>query len=98
MLIKKFTEIIAWGKAHQFVLQIYKATKKLPDSEKFNLISQIRRAVVSIPANIAEGFRRKGKKDSLHFYNISQGSLEEIKYYLLLCRDLQYFSQEEYDA
>ena len=62
----------------------------------FSLTSQIRRAVISIPANIVEGFRRKTVRDSIHFYNIADASLEELKYHLLLSHDLQYINEKEY--
>lgn len=97
MKINSFTEIIAWQKAHQLVLSVYKATEKFPKNELYCLIPQMRRAAISIPSNIAEGFKRKGKKDSGHFYNISEGSLEELKYQLLLSRDLKYISLSEYN-
>ena len=81
-LAKKFEDLIVWQKAHTFVLGVYSVTLKFPSDERFGLISQFRRAAVSIPANIAEGFRKKGKADKLRYYNISQGSLEECQYYL----------------
>ena len=87
---KTFQDLIVWQKAHQFVLAIYTATKKFPPDERFGLTSQIRRASVSIPANIAEGFSKKTKADKARFYNISKGSLEEVRYYLILSRDLGY--------
>ncbi|HKI77739.1 MAG TPA: four helix bundle protein [Ignavibacteriaceae bacterium] len=87
---KKFTDLIVWDKAHKFVLQVYKDTKHFPREESFGLTSQFRRAAVSVPANIAEGFRRRGKKDKIRILNISEGSLEECKYYLILARDLNY--------
>jgi four helix bundle protein len=62
----------------------------LPADEKYGLISQMRRAAVSIPANIAEGFKRRGQQDKAHFYNMSEASLEELGYYFILCRDLGY--------
>jgi len=85
-----FEELVVWQKSHQFVLHIYKLTEQFPRAEIFGLISQIRRAAVSIPANIAEGFKRKGRADKLRFFNISQGSLEEVRYYLILANDLGY--------
>jgi len=94
--INSFTEIVAWQKAHELVLAIYSLTKDFPKEEMFCLASQVRRAVVSIAANIAEGFRRKSYKDSDHFYTISAGSLEEVKYYLVLSRDLSYITEAEY--
>jgi four helix bundle protein len=88
--IRNFRDLIVWQKAHEFVLVIYHLTKLFPDDEKFGLTSQIRRAAVSVAANIAEGFARFGKQDKLRFYNIAQGSLEETKYYLILAKDLGY--------
>ena len=87
---KSFTNLIVWQKAHQFVLEVYKVTKNFPKDETYGLTSQFRRASVSIPANIAEGFRKRGKNDKVRFLNISEGSLEECKYYLILSRDLNY--------
>ena len=90
MKTKSFKELIVWQKAHQFVLSVYKMTKKFPKEELFGLTSQFRRAAVSIPANIAEGYRKRGKADKARFLNISEGSLEECKYYLILTKDLGY--------
>lgn len=90
MKTKSFKELIVWQKAHQFVLAIYKMTKSFPKEELFGLTSQFRRAAVSVPANIAEGYRKRGKADKARFLNISEGSLEECKYYLLLAEDLGY--------
>ncbi len=97
MSIKSFKDILAWQKSHELVLIIYKAIKYLPEHEKYNLISQMTRAVVSIPSNIAEGFARMGLSDSLKFYNIAQGSLEELKYQIFLCKELEYFNQKQYN-
>ena len=74
-----FENIIAWQKAHAFVLSVYRVTRHFPEDEKYGLISQFRRAAVSIEANIAEGYKRLGKVDKLRFFNISQGSLEECR-------------------
>lgn len=76
--------------AHQWVLSIYKLTESFPKHALFGLTSQLRRAAVSVPANFAEGFKRTGLSDKLRFYNISQASLEECRYYLILTRDLEY--------
>ena len=89
-----FTELIAWQKAHQFVLEIYSITSRFPREELFGITSQIRRAAVSIAANIAEGYSKKGRKDKARFFNIAQGSLSECKYYLILIRDLKYSSDK----
>lgn len=95
--IKKFDDLVVWQKSHELVLEVYKLTEKFPRSEEFGLKNQLRRAGVSIPSNIAEGFKRKNLKDSCHFYNIAQGSLEECKYQLRLARDLGYADQEAYN-
>lgn len=78
------------GKAHQWVLEVYQFTASFPKTEQFGLTAQLRRAAVSIPANIAEGFKRTGRADKARFYNISQGSVEECRYYLMLAKDLGY--------
>jgi four helix bundle protein len=85
-----FQDLQVWQKAHAWVLDVYRLTSKFPREELFGLTSQLRRAAVSIPANIAEGFKKRGKADKARFFNISQGSLEECRYYLLLARDLRY--------
>lgn len=90
MKAKTFEELIVWQKSHQFVLKIYKMTQHFPQHEVFGLVSQLRRSAVSVPANTAEGFKRKGKADKLRFFNISQASLEEVRYYLILANDLGY--------
>jgi four helix bundle protein len=87
---KSFKEVEAWQLAHQFVLQVYYLTNNFPKEEIFGLTSQFRRAAVSIAANICEGYKKIGKKDKVRFYNISQGSIEECRYYLLLSKDLDY--------
>jgi len=79
-----------WQKAHLFVLAVYRLTQNFPREEIYGLSSQFRRAAVSIAANIAEGFKKRGKADKLRFLNIAQGSLEESRYYLMLTRDLAY--------
>ena len=90
MKAKTFEDLVVWQKSHSLVLKIYRLTQSFPRNELFGLVSQIRRSAVSVPANIAEGFRRKGKADKLRFFNISQASLEETRYYLILTNDLEY--------
>ncbi len=97
-MASSFKDIIAWQLAHQFVLDIYKVTRTFPDAERFALCTQFNRAGVSIPANIAEGFKRLSKPEKLRFLNISQGSLEECRYYILLSKDLDYITAEIYDS
>ncbi|MFC1733105.1 four helix bundle protein [candidate division KSB1 bacterium] len=87
---KMFKDLIVWQKAHSFVLEVYKYTKKFPETEIYVLTSQFRKAAISIPANIAEGYRRKGLADKIRFYNISQSSLEECRYYIIFANDLNY--------
>ena len=77
----QFQDLIVWQKAHQFVLGVYKHSKDFPKEETYGITSQLRRAAVSIAANIAEGFKKKGKPDKVRFMNIAQGSLEECRYY-----------------
>lgn len=79
-----------WQKAHQFVLAVYKLTAGFPKIEIYCLTTQMRRAAISIPANIAEGFKKRGVSDKTRFLNIAQGSLEECRYYLFLTADLGY--------
>jgi four helix bundle protein len=87
---RSFLDLIVWQKAHGFVLNVYQATKTFPREELYGLTSQLRRAAVSIPANIAEGFRKQSKTDKARFLNIAEGSLEECRYYLILAHDLGY--------
>jgi four helix bundle protein len=87
---KTFKDLLVWQKAHQFVLGAYKYSSNFPKTEMFGLTSQLRRASVSIPANIAEGFRGQGRPDKVRMLNIAQGSLEECRYYLILATDLNY--------
>ena len=87
---KTFEDLVVWQKAHQFVLGVYRLSRTFPRSETYGLSSQFRRAALSIAANIAEGFRKRGKADKLRFFNIAQGSIEESRYYLILAQDLEY--------
>ena len=87
---KTFQDLIVWQKAHKFVLDIYTLTAQFPKTEIYGLTSQLRRAAISIPANIAEGFKKKTKPDKSRLMNIAQGSLEECRYYLILVQDLSY--------
>ncbi len=87
---KVFQDLIVWQKTHQFVLSVYKLSDNFPNKEIYGLISQIRRAAISIAANIAEGFKKKTKPDKVKYMNIAQGSLEECRYYLILANDLGY--------
>lgn len=87
---KSFRDLVVWQKAHQLVLEIYKKTKSFPKEELFCLTSQIRRSSISVAANIAEAFKKKGTADKLRILNISQRSLSETEYFLMLTADLGY--------
>lgn len=95
--IQNFKDLKAWQEGHVAVLMIYKQSKLFPESERFGLTNQIRRAAVSITSNIAEGFSRRGSKDKSHFYTIAHGSVTECQSQLLIARDLGYLSAAEYD-
>lgn len=97
-MIKNFTDLDAWKEAHILTLQIYKITKEFPKDEMFGLVSQIRRAVVSIESNIAEGFSRYHFKDRLKFYFQSRGSLSEVQSQLITSKDLEYLAKAKFDS
>jgi four helix bundle protein len=87
---RTFQDLLVWQKAHRFVLEAYALTATFPKQETYGLSQQLRRAAVSIPANMAEGFRRRGKADKARFMNMAEGSIEECRYYLILAKDLGY--------
>jgi four helix bundle protein len=87
---RTFQDLIVWRKAHQFVLAVYRLTESFPQREIYGLSHQLRRAAVSIPANIAEGFRKRDPADKTRFMNMAEGSIEECRYYLILAHDLGY--------
>ena len=91
--IVSFRDLDVWRESHGLVLEIYRLSGQLPAEERFGLVTQMRRAAVSVPANIAEGFKRKGTKDKANFYNMAASSLEELRYYLILVRDLGYVAE-----
>ena len=92
---KPHKKLDAWKKAIELTVQIYKLTQKLPIDEKFGLVSQMRRAAVSIASNIAEGAARKTNKEFIHFLFIAQGSLSELDTQIIICIKLGYFSKED---
>ncbi|MBI2443932.1 MAG: four helix bundle protein [Candidatus Magasanikbacteria bacterium] len=94
--IKTFHDLQVWQKAHQLVLLVYKITVGFPSHERYGLVSQMRRAAVSVAANLVEGFRRKSLKDSVNFYHNAAASLEELKYFLLLSQDIGYLNSQAY--
>lgn len=95
---KRFEDLRIWQKAHQLVLQVYKSDFSFPPNERYGIESQLKRAIVSVPANIAEGYKRQHDKEFLHFLHIAASSLEEARYYFLLIRDLGYLNEEKYNS
>lgn len=95
--ITAFTDLEVWQQGHKLVLLIYKLTNNFPKSETFALVDQLRRAVSSITANIAEGFGRQTFKEKLQFYYHSKGSLNEVKNFVLIAKDLGYLTQEDFN-
>ena len=93
---KGFRKLLVWQRAHQLVLFVYKFTESFPKSELFGLTSQMRRAAVSVPANIAEGYAAGGKGQFGRYLKIAQGSLAEVEYYLILSKDLNYIPEVKY--
>jgi four helix bundle protein len=87
---RTFRDLIVWQKAHEYARATYTFTGTFPKTETYGLSIQMRRAAVPIPANIAEGFRKRGKPDKARYMNIAEGSIEESRYYLILAQDLGY--------
>jgi len=92
---RSFGDLLVWQKAHRFVLALYAFTAAFPKQETYGLTAQMRRAAVSIPANIAEGFAKRSKPDKARYMNVAEGSLEESRYYLILAHDLGYGQTDE---
>lgn len=93
--MQKFTDLVVWQRAHQWVLDIYRATTQFPSDERFGLTAQLRKSSSSVPSNIAEGAKRRSNRAYAHFLNIAESSLSEAEYQLMLARDLPYLSQAE---
>ena len=89
-MLKNYKELVVWQKSYKLCLEIYRVTKKFPNEERYGLTSQTRRAAVSIPSNIAEGYGRKSTAEYVQFLYIAYGSTCELETQLLLCRDLRY--------
>lgn len=94
---KGYRQLRVWKEAHEFVVSIYKVTKTFPKEELYGLTSQVRRAAVSIPANIVEGHARSSKKEFRQFLYVANGSLVEVEYYLQLSKDLDYITSGMYE-
>lgn len=93
--MEKFLQLEVWWKAKELVILVYKITENFPKSEKFGLISQMRRAAVSVMANIAEGSKKKSLKEKKYFHEMADTSLEELKSYCYLCFDLKYITKDQ---
>jgi four helix bundle protein len=93
--VQRFTDIKVWQRSHALVLQLYRLTGTFPAEERFGLTSQIRRAATSVPANIAEGSKRRTNAEYARFLNVVEGSLAEVEYLLLLTRDIGYLSADQ---
>jgi four helix bundle protein len=91
---QRFEDLVFWQLSHALTLRIYRLTKTFPEEELFGLTSQMRRAAISVPANIAEGFSKRGRSDKARFMNTAQASLEEVRYYFILARDLGYLKSD----
>lgn len=94
--IKSFQDLIMWQKAKSFAIHIYKVTGNFPKEELYGITNQLRRAAISIPSNIAEGFRRRSQKDKIHFSRMAYGSGAEIETQLIIAQELDYLSDDEY--
>jgi four helix bundle protein len=95
MALKSYRELIVWQKAMDFVIDVYELTKEFPDAEKYGLISQLRRAAVSVPTNVAEGYGRRHRGDYLRFVSIAQGSVCELETLLVLSARLGFAGRDE---
>jgi four helix bundle protein len=95
---KGFRTLNAWKKSYELTRQVYRLSKKFPKEETYALTSQLQRAAVSVPANIAEGYERNHRKEYLQYLYIAKGSLGEVETYLLLSKDLGYLPEKEYEA
>ncbi len=90
--MQAFRDLKVWKRSYELSLQVYETTRSMPSEERFGLTSQLRRAAVSVIANVAEGAHRQGSLDYARFLNLAQGSVSELECLLLLCRDLSYLS------
>ncbi len=96
--ISSFKDLRTWQAAYELSLEIYKITKNFPETEKFGLSNQVRRAVVSVASNIAEGFSRQGLKEKLQFYHMAKGSLSEAECQLMIAQGIGYISKEQLNS
>lgn len=94
--MKDFHSLTVWRRSHDFVLKLYPVLNAFPEEERFGLCSQLRRASVSIPSNLAEGCGRQGDAEVKRFFQIAMGSASEVEYQLLLSKDLSYIQLDQY--
>jgi four helix bundle protein len=95
MKVKSFQDLTVWQEAHTLTLELYKLTVRFPGTEKYGIVSQLRRCSSAVPANIAEGFGRATTRELLRCLQIARGELEETRYFILLSRDLGYMAMED---
>ena len=98
MKIQSFTDLTAWQRGHNLVLEIYKITKTFPREELYSLVDQMRRCAISITSNIAEGFSRKSYKEKIQFYSMALGSTTELQNQLLVAKDVGYITKEKFNS
>lgn len=98
MTLKHFTELKVWRDSIALAKDIYSLSANFPKDELYGLVNQIRRAIASVGANIAEGFGRNTQKEKIHFYYIARGSLLEVEHFLYLAKELGYLSQDDLDS
>ncbi len=95
--IQLFTDLYSWQEAHKLVVLIYKITKNFPNDELYGLTNQMRRAVVSITSNIAEGFSRQSYAEKTQFYSVAQGSNTELQNQMMVAKDIGYLNEETFN-
>ena len=96
--MQDYSKLHVWSKAHHIALEVHRATKSFPREERFELTSQVRRAAMAVPINIAEGAGRSSRPTFAHFLDIANGSVNELDYQLLLAKDLGYLSEEKHQS
>jgi four helix bundle protein len=94
--MKHWKDLLVWQKSHELVLSVYRITGSFPKTEQYGIVDQLKRASTSVPANIVEGHSRNSQKDFLRFLYIARGSIEELRYFLLLSKDLAYIPENIY--
>jgi four helix bundle protein len=88
--IGSFEQMKVWQEAHALVLRVFEVTPRIPPEQQEGLAAMMEKAAIEVPKSIAEGFKRRGSRNKAHYYNLSQASLESLRYMLILCRDLKY--------